>query len=83
MVEILVLPVLQAEDFVHRVVEVTADARATYAGRFRFQVEHLPDKARLPEEPRVEPRAVTVKRRQVLGDHPETETTVARNVLSA
>ena len=48
MVEVLVFAVFEAEEFVHRVIKVAADTRATNTGGFSFQIKHLTDDAGFP-----------------------------------
>src|SRR5688500_178406 len=82
-VERLELEVPEAEHLVYRVVEEAADAGRAHAGGFGFEIEHLPNEARLPEEAAVERRPVLDQRRLVLGEHAEREGAVAGDVLAA
>src|SRR5689334_21775387 len=52
----------EPRDLVHGLVEEAADARASQSERLGLEVEHLSHSAALPEEPRVEPRAVALER---------------------
>ncbi|NTW37723.1 MAG: ABC transporter permease subunit [Syntrophobacteraceae bacterium] len=82
-VEILELGAAQPEDLVHAVVEETPDPRSPQAGRLRFEVEHLPDHAALPEESRIKPGTVFGQRAVEIGDHGGTEAPVLGDVLEA
>src|SRR6266850_3299577 len=73
----------EAEDVVHRIVEEAADAGRAHAGRLRLEVQHLPDRARLPEQAPVERRPVLDQLCLVLGEHAERERALAGDVLAA
>ena len=49
--------VLDAHHFVNRIVEEAADAGAPHTCGFRFQIQDLPDQARLPEQAWIPPGA--------------------------
>ena len=57
MVKTLPSAVLNTEQIVHRVIEVTTDTRTLNACRFRFQIEHMAQHAGLPEQPAIVPGA--------------------------
>src|SRR5205823_11912880 len=73
----------EAEDLVHRIVEEAADAGRAHAGRLRLEVQHLPDRARLPEKAPVERRPTLDELCLVLGEHAERERALAGDVLAA
>ena len=81
MVEVLVRVVLETKHVMHWVIEVAPDASTPHAGRFRFQIEHLPDHASFPEQARIEPGTVSFQRVLVGRDHPQTEAPIAGDVL--
>ena len=81
MVKVLIFAVCEAENFVHRVVEVAADPGASDAGGFSFQIKHLADDTRFPKEARIKPGAVKFQGFQVLSNHTKAEATIAGNVL--
>ena len=81
MVKVLIFAVCEAENFVHRVVEVAADPGTSDAGGFSFQIEHLADDTRFPKEARIKPGAVKFQGFYVLSNHTKAEATIAGDVL--
>src|SRR6185503_8018316 len=73
----------EPEQIVDRIVIETADAGAANTRRFGFEIQHLADDARFPEQMAVEGRATRVEAALEVGDHPEAETAVAGNCLIA
>src|SRR5687768_7303667 len=69
--------------FTHRVVEEAADAGAGYARRRRFQIQHLTDQPRLPEQAAVGPIAFLLQRPGEVRDHAEAEGALAGYGLKA
>src|SRR5919197_1160741 len=72
-----------AEDVVNGIVVEATDAGAARACRFRLEIQHLADDARLPEKVTVERRPELMQARVEVGDHAEAEEAVGRNVLIA
>jgi len=57
MVKTLPSAVLNTEQIVHGIIEVTTDTRTLNACRFRFEIEHMAQHAGLPEQPAIVPGA--------------------------
>src|SRR6202043_3038787 len=71
--------VFEAEHVMDGVIVKAADAGRARAGRFRFQVQNLPDEAGLPEEVTVERLAVLAQARVELRNHAQAEEAVGRD----
>ena len=67
----------------HRIVEEAADAGAGNPGRRRFQIQHLTDQPRLPEQAAVGPVAFLLQRAGEVRDHAEAEGAFAGDGLKA
>ena len=65
------------------VVVEAADAGRADAGGLRFEIEHLPDDARLPEQMPIERRAELARGSVEVRDHAEAEEAVGGDVLVA
>src|ERR1019366_6092670 len=83
MVEALPIARRDAEPLVNRIIEVAADPGRTNPRLFRLEVQHLTYEAGLPEEISVEAGAIDNQTVHVLGNHPEAEGAVPRNILTA
>src|SRR5262249_49389430 len=73
----------EAEHVVDGIVVEAPDAGAARAGGLRFEIQHLADDARFPEEMAIERRAELVEARVEVRDHAEAEISVARDLLVA
>ena len=73
----------QAQHVVDRVVVKATDSGAAGACRLGFQIQHLSDDARLPEQLTVERRAEFLQARVELGEHAEAEESIGGDVLIA
>src|SRR5688572_28255600 len=58
---------------VNRIVVEAADTRSACAGRFGFQIEHLADDTRFPEQVSIEGGALIRQTAVEFRDHPEAE----------
>ena len=65
------------------IIEVAADPGRTNARLFSFEVQHLAYETGLPEEISIERSAVGQQAAHVIGEHPEAEGPVPRDVLAA
>jgi hypothetical protein len=68
---------------VHGIIVVAANPRGARPGGFGFKIEHLSHHARLPEQVTIERRTERLQAHVKVGEHPEAEETVSRDVLVA
>ncbi len=72
----------EAEEIMDRVVKEAADPGGSDARGFGFEVENLTDHARFPEQPTVDPGAVSLYWPFKFREHGDTERTVGGDVLA-